>query len=230
MKTFLSVGCILLFAFTINCFPQDNDQLNWGIIFSVKKDFTLGKYYVSSLPQQTVTANTTMKPLTSTGLAFEKLYNHSSFTLGFDLSLDENKQAYTGGGSHDETFSELGVRFAYNYYPIGRETSSKVDFLWSIWGSFAGYTNTITDTPTPGNETKDEYCGSAFGFGFSAGFWWNFIESNKLSLGAQYNLGGMYYPHSTYTTTDPSGSTSTEGPSYLHFGDCGARLMLRASF
>lgn len=230
MKTFLSVGCILIFAFTISCFPQDNDPCDWGIIFSVKKDFTLGKYYVSSLPQQSTTTTTNNKPLTSTGFAFEKLFDHSSFTIGGDISLNNNKQAYTGGGSYEETFNEYGLRFAYNYYFRGRESSTKIDPFWSTWGSVARYSHNVTDIPTPGNETRDEYSGTAFGFGFSLGFWWNFIESNKLSLGALYNLGGMYYPHSTYTTTDTNGSVSTEGPSILHFGDCGGRLMLRASF
>lgn len=230
MKAFLTFGAFIFFAFTINVFPQGDDPCNWGIIFSVKKDFTLGKYYVSSLPQLTTTTNTTNKPLTSTGLAFEKFFDHSSLTIGADISLDDNKLDYTGGGNREETVTEFGLKLSYNNYFRGRENSSKIDPFWSLWGSFAHYSNTITDNPASGGSTKDEFSGSAIGFGLSAGFWWNIIESNKVSLGAQYNLGGMYYPQSSYTSTNSSGTTVGNGPSSLHFGDCGAQLMFRASF
>lgn len=228
MKTFLSFGSILFFAFTISSFPQEDDPCNWGIIFSVKKDFTLGKYYVSSLPQQSTTTAT--KPTTSTGLAFEKFFDHSSLTFGVDISLDDNKLDYTGGGSQEETTTEYGLKLSYNHYFKGRESPTRIDPFYSIWGSYASFSNTVTDRPSSGSEIKDEFSGSAFGFGLSLGFWWNIIESNKVSLGAQYNLGGMYYPQSTYTSTGGEGSSIGNGPSSLHFGDCGAQLMLRASF
>jgi hypothetical protein len=228
MKTFLSFWLFLFFAFAVSAFAQVDDPCNWGIIFSVKKDFTLGKYYVSSLPQQTT--NTTTKPMTSTGFAFEKFFDHSSLTIGADISLDDNKLDYTGGGNREETITEFGLKLSYNNYFRGRETPSKIDPFWSLWGSFTHYSNTITDSQSEVGNTKDEFSGSAVGFGLSFGFWWNIIESNKVSLGALYNLGGMYYPQSSYTSTNSSGTTLGNGPSSLHFGDCGAQLMFRASF
>ena len=228
MKTFSSFGIFLFFVLTISCFPQDNDPCDWGIIFSVKKDFTLGKYHVSSLPQYATT--TTAKPTKATGLAFEKFFDHSSLTFGVDIALDDNKQNFTGGGSHEESSSEYGLKLSYNHYFKGRESSTKIDPYWSIWASLASYSNTVTDRQVESTETKDEFSGTAVGFGTSFGFWWNIIESNKVSIGAMYNLGGMYYPESSYTTTNSSGTSVSSGPSALHFGDCGAALLLRASF
>ena len=230
MKTFLSFGFFLFFAFTISCFAQGDDPCDWGVIFSVKKDFTLGKYYVSSLPQYATTTTTNNKPLTSTGLAFEKFFDRSSLTFGVDIALDDNKLDYIGGGNREETVTEFALKLSYNNYFRGRESSTKVDPFWALWASFAHYSNTITDNQSEVGNTKDEFSGSAVGFGLAFGFWWNIIESNKVSLGALYNLGGMYYPQSSYTSTNSSGTTLANGPSSLHFGDCGAQLMLRAAF
>ncbi len=227
MKNFLTFWLFIFFAFAVDSLPQD-DPCNWGIIFSVKKNFTLGKYEVSPLPQYSTLATT--MPTMASGIAFEKTYDRHSFTLGVDLSLDDSKQDFTGGGSQEVTSSEYALRFAYNNYFRGIETSTKIAPFWAMWASFANYSNTVTDRTIPGSETKDEFSGSVIGFGLAFGFWWYIIESNKVSLGAQYNLGGMYYPQSTYTSTGPSGSTTTNGPSIFHFGDCGARLMFKASF
>jgi len=244
MKTFLFLFLSTVLFFSVSAFSQDeekaaaisapmNDPCDMGYIFSMKKDFTIGKVNLVSLPQPPSTGTATMnyRDALTPALYIEKYINqYRSIRGGLSFLLDNSSQDFTGGGTRDDNLTKVALELGYNFYPYGWEAPSRISPFYSPFINVGYYSNSITDKPSVGSETKNKFSGLVVGAGLSGGVWWRVSDSYKIDIGANYNAAFDFYPTSTLTTTGTNAqSVDTDGPSRWVFSNC-MNFNVRASF
>ncbi len=219
--------CLILLLFSIFpqfSFSQDNvdDPCNWAYLFSIKKDFTIGKANTGSY----FARNNDETP--TYGIAAEKFLNNRwSLIGGLNVGIDRSTQE---GNSGTDKFSqnELSFKLGTNYYYKGMKNI--VNPYFGLWANYTSYSETQTSEPNNGNKNEQEYSSSTFGIGITGGAFVYPWKDVGVSIGAGYNFGYFISPESTFKNTVNGNSTETNGPSRSRLTDCGGELMLRYNF
>ena len=228
---FLSLPLLILFLLTSTTTAQDaptlltetNDYC-WGLNFMWGKDFTVGKQKIDEFNYDLSTPES--EYITGFGVDVYPNNRSSIYLLG-SLGIGSDKTENTGG-TQDYSSTEFGAKLGYNFYPQGMER--QVYYSIGPWVSFVSYSESQTNTPTTGTETKDEYSASRLGLGINASAYVRPWKDLLWEFYAGYNLGAFITPESTITQTYEGTSIETKGPSSFHFQDCGGFVGTRFKF
>jgi hypothetical protein len=230
---FLSFSFLILFFLTATISAQDTeaaalspdgDEYCWGLNFMWGKDFTVGKQKIDEFNYDLSTPES--EHITGFGVDYYPNIRSSFYFLG-SLGIGSDKTENTGG-TQDYSSTEIGAKLGYNYYPLGMER--QVYYSIGPWASFVSYSESQTNTPTTGTETKDEYSASRLGFGINASAYVRPWKDLQWEFYAGYNLGAFITPESTITQTSEGTSIESKGPSSFHFQDCGGFVGTRFKF
>jgi hypothetical protein len=214
----------LLIIISAAGFSQDytGKPCGWGYVFSVKKDFTIGKLNIGNYYAQDNSEQPTY------GISVEKFLNSKwSILGGLDVGIDGSTQEGTQG-TDKTSQTELGFKVGVNNYFHGM--NNIINPYAGLWANYISYSSSTTSEPKGGTSTENKYSSSTLGFGLTGGAYVKPWKDVGLSFGAGYNLGYFNTPASTITTTQNGQSTETKGPSRYRFSDCGAELMVRWDF
>ncbi|HMN25843.1 MAG TPA: hypothetical protein PKE38_15170 [Ignavibacteriaceae bacterium] len=143
------------------------------------------------------------------------------------LGIGSDKAENTSG-KQEYNSTEIGVKLGYNYYPLGLE--KQVYYSLGPWASFVSYSESQTDIPTSGTETKSEFSASRIGVGINATAYVRPWKDLYWDFYAGYNLGAFITPESTNTQTSGGLTVESKGPSSFHFQDCGGFVGTRFRF
>lgn len=230
---FLSLPLLILFLLTSSATAQDTtattllpqgDDYCWGLNFMWGRDFTVGKQKIDEFNYDLSTPES--EYITGFGVDWYLNKKSSLYLLG-SVGIGSDKTENTGG-TQDYSSSEFGAKLGYNYYPQGMDKS--VYYSLGGWGSYVSYSETQTNTPTTGTETKDEYSASRFGLGINVSAYLKPWDDMLWEFYAGYNLGAFITPESTITQTNEGNTIETKGPSSFHFQDCGGFVGTRFRF
>ena len=202
----------------------DDDEYCWGLNFMWGKDFTVGKQKIDELDYDLSTPES--EYITGFGLDYYLNKRSSLYLLG-SVGIGSDKSENTGG-KQEYSSNELGVKVGYNYYPLGMDR--QVYYSLGGWASYVSYSESQTNTPTSGTETKDEYSASRIGIGVNASAYVRPWKDLAWEFYAGYNLGAFITPESTITQTSGGTSNEIKGPSSFHFQDCGGFVGTRFKF
>lgn len=228
---FLALLTILFTASTLTAqnidaaaLSPDDDEYCWGLNFMQGRDFTVDKQKIDELNYDLSTPES--EYITGFGLDYYLNKKSSLYLLG-SVGIGSDKTENTGG-TQDYSSTEIGAKLGYNYYPLGMER--QVYYSLGGWESFVSYSESQTNTPTSGTETKDEYSASRIGVGINASAYVRPWKDLQWEFYAGYNLGAFITPESTITQTSEGTTIESKGPSSFHFQDCGGFVGTRFKF
>ena len=196
----------------------------WGLNFMWQRDFTVGKQTIDKFNYD----QSTPEDESVTGFGLDWYINpKSSLSLLGSIGIGSDKTE-NSLGSQEFSGTEIGAKLSYNYYPYGMK--NPVYFSLGPWTSYISYSETQTNTPLIGTETKDEYSASRFGVGVNVTGYIKPWKDLDWEFSAGYNLGAFWTPENKYTQTFDGQTTETKGPSSFHFQDCGGFVGTRLFF
>jgi hypothetical protein len=204
--------------------PPNEFNRCWGLNFMWQKDFTVGKQIIDRLNYDLSTQDD--EKVTGFGVDWY-LSPKASISLLGSVGIGNDKAENTSG-TQEFSATEIGIKASYNYYLYSM--NKPVYASLAPWVSYISYSETQTNTPATGTETKDEYSASKLGIGINASAYVRPWENLNWEFYAGYNLGVFITPESTTTQTFNGQTTETSGPSSFHFQDCGGYLGTRFYF